>query len=177
MRPLVSRSLVVSAVFYLLAVLPVGDLAAQVDPIEAELDAFWAEVSRTVAEGDLEGMRATYHPDAIHVPWDSTSYTIQPISKAGDNLPESTARTRAGLQQPNVEFRFTSRIHDETTAHEVGMVHFWRTLSNGERTDAYGLVDSYLVKKEGRWMILVEIQRWNFTEAEWDALDPSGGDL
>ena len=177
MRPLISRSLVVSAVIYAFSVCSVGELAAQADPVEAELDAFWTEVARTVSEGDLEGMRATYHPDAVHVPWDSTSYRTQPISKAGDNLPESTARTRAGLQQPNVEFRFTSRIHDETTAHEVGMVHFWRTVPNGERTDAYGLVDSYLVKKEGRWMILVEIQRWDFTEADWDALDPAGENL
>ncbi|MGD2123925.1 MAG: hypothetical protein PVJ76_19395, partial [Gemmatimonadota bacterium] len=32
-----------------------------------ELDAFWAEVSRTVAEGDFEGYAATYHEDAVLV--------------------------------------------------------------------------------------------------------------
>lgn len=35
---------------------------------------------------------------------------------------------------------------------------------------AYGLLDSYLVKKDGRWMILVEIQRWDMTKSKWDAL-------
>ena len=32
-----------------------------------ELDAFWAEASRTVAEGDFAGYAATYHVDAVLV--------------------------------------------------------------------------------------------------------------
>ena len=39
-----------------------GQLGAQ---ITGELDDFWAEVSRTVAEGDFDGYAATYHPDAV----------------------------------------------------------------------------------------------------------------
>ena len=33
----------------------------------AELNNFWAEVSRTVNEGDFEGYKATYHEDAVVV--------------------------------------------------------------------------------------------------------------
>ncbi len=31
----------------------------------AELDAYWAEVTRTVEEGDFEGYSGLYHPDAV----------------------------------------------------------------------------------------------------------------
>jgi hypothetical protein len=48
--------------------------------VTAELDRYWAEVSRTVAEGDFEGYSATYHPDAVLVSLGSgNSY---PISRA-----------------------------------------------------------------------------------------------
>ena len=29
------------------------------------LDAYWREAARTVREGDFEGYKATYHPDAV----------------------------------------------------------------------------------------------------------------
>ena len=54
---------------------PGAGLSAQVT---AELDALWAEVSRTVQSGDFDGYSATYHPDAVVIFGDST----QPISAA-----------------------------------------------------------------------------------------------
>ncbi len=141
--------------------------AAQTDSIIAELDAFWAEVSRTVAEGDDVGVKATYHPDAVWVRGDPAQISAMPRSEEGS---AGSARTRAGEQAPGVAFRFSSRLHDSTTAHEVGMVHFWNDVGDEPRRHNYGLLDSYLVKKDGRWMILVEIQRWNLPEADWQAL-------
>ncbi len=44
--------------------------------ILAELDAVWAEVSRTVVEGDFDGMAAVYHKDAVLV--NSASGTSYP---------------------------------------------------------------------------------------------------
>ena len=35
--------------------------------VTTELDAYWAEVSRTVEEGDFEGYAELYHPDAVLV--------------------------------------------------------------------------------------------------------------
>ncbi len=149
--------------------------AAASTPVETELDAFWAEVSRTVAEGDFTAMTATYHPDAVHIgamPGDPTSYRIHRLagSPARERAEEGTAETRAGLKAPGVEFRFSSRVNNAETAHEVGLYHFWVSRPGEERVDAYGLVDSYLVKRGGRWMILLEIQRYTATRAEWDRL-------
>ena len=158
--------------FFFALLTAAAPVAAQVDSIELELDQFWAEVSRTVAEGDFEGMQATYHPDAILVfeGRDSDSYRTRIMTTSLGPSEAGTADTREGRKVVGVEFRFSSRVHDSNTAHEVGISHFRRTRQGGEREDFYGLVDSYLVKKDGRWMILVEIQRVEATEAEWDAL-------
>ncbi|MDX1389604.1 MAG: hypothetical protein R3344_10470 [Acidobacteriota bacterium] len=152
-----------------------GATRAPAGPVEAELDAFWAEVSRTVAEGDHEAMVATYHPDAVHVgrlPDDATAYRINLLagSPTRERAAAATAEVRAGLRAPGVEFRFATRVNDENTAHEMGLYHFWSTRPGEDRVDAYGVVDSYLVKKDGRWMILVQIQRFGAIEAEWDRL-------
>jgi len=152
------------------SLLVAAPLAAQDDPVTAELDAFWAEVSRTVAEGDFEGMVATYHPDGVWVSAVASRPATRALRGMTAEAAEGAARTRAGEQAPRVEFRFSSRVHDSTTAHEVGMVRFSSTRGGVVAEDVYGLVDSYLVKKDGRWMILVEIQRWDMTKAEWDAL-------
>ena len=45
-----------------------------------ELDTLWAEISRTVEEGDFEAYKATYHEDAIMV--SGTSKTSNLIAKA-----------------------------------------------------------------------------------------------
>jgi hypothetical protein len=155
----------------LLSVFAGHPLAAQVDPVAIELDAFWADVSRTVAEGDFERMQATYHPDGIWEGVNPANSRIQSLSAPFPGANEGFAKTRAGLQVPGLEFRFSSRLHDSTTAHEIGMVHYWVTPKDSARRDSYGLLDSYLVKKDGRWMILVEIQRWGMSKEEWEALE------
>ena len=45
-----------------------------------ELDAFWAEVSRTVAEGNFKGYSATCHEEGVLV--SGSSQTSQPLSEA-----------------------------------------------------------------------------------------------
>jgi hypothetical protein len=152
------------------SLLVASPLAAQDDPIIAELDAFWAEVARTVAEGDFEGMVAMNHPDGVWVSALASNPATRLQAEWLAAAAEDVARTRAGEQAPRVEFRFSSRVHDATTAHEVGMVRFTNTRGGAVVEDVYGLLDSYLVKKNGRWMILVEIQRWDMTKADWDAL-------
>lgn len=142
-------------------------LVAQDDPIQTELDAFWAEVVRSVVDWDVRAQQATYHPDAIHVTGDADSYRTR-------RMVDAFAEVEAGAAaDPSVrrvlEFRFSSRVHDASTAHEVGLYHF--RVEGGD--DFYGGLDSYLVKKDGRWLILVEIQRREgVSEAEWDALAP-----
>jgi hypothetical protein len=153
----------------LVAFLMAPSAAGQSDPVVVELNKFWAEVSRTVAEGDFEGMKATYHPDAVHVTGDGASYVTRPLAKSLAADEADIALTRNGEKTAGVAFRFTSRIHDDTTAHEVGVVHYWVTYGGKPREDHYLRLDSYLVKRD-RWMIILEIQTGLATKAEWDAL-------
>jgi hypothetical protein len=143
-----------------------GTVSAQESAVEVELDAFWAEVVRSVEEWSVEAQRATYHPDAISVSGDSGSYGTKLMSEAFDEaVGEGVAPSN-----PRLTFRFSSRVHDTSTAHEVGLYRF---LADGQEP-FYGGVDSYLVKKDGRWVILLEIQRREgLSEAEWDALGGS----
>jgi hypothetical protein len=45
-----------------------------------ELDAYWAEVSRAVREGDFDGYKATCHEEGVLV--SGTSKTSYPLAKA-----------------------------------------------------------------------------------------------
>ena len=58
------------------------------------LDAFWDEMSRTVAEGDFDGYAALYHPDAVLVTLDPGSSV--PIAQALAGWAPGFADTREG---------------------------------------------------------------------------------
>ncbi|NNE70387.1 MAG: nuclear transport factor 2 family protein [Rhodothermales bacterium] len=138
-------------------------------PAEAteDLDAFWTEVSRTVAEGDFEGYAATYHPDAVLV--NQSSGASYPIAQALDGWKQGFVDTAAGKMTASVEFRFTQRLNDETTAHETGM--FWYSAATGD-ADATGAIvhfQALLVKMDGEWKMVMEYQMQPATEAEWEA--------
>jgi hypothetical protein len=133
----------------------------------AELDAFWAEVVKSVTQWSVAAQKATYHPDAVGVYGTADSYSTSLVWDDYAAREADSTSTNNRPRNPGLEFRFSSRVHSASSAHEVGLYHFW---ADG-REDYYGTVDSYLVKKDGQWMILVEIQfEPAVTEADWDAL-------
>ncbi len=131
-----------------------------------ELDAYWAELSRTVAEGDFEGYARLYHPDAVIV---LDGNATHPIAVALAGWKQGFDDTRDGRAEAGVEFRFTVRLHDATTAFESGIFRY--TLSPEEGDDAVALVhfEGLLVKKDGRWLMVMERQKGPATDAEWAA--------
>ena len=134
----------------------------------AELDAFWAEVSRTVAEGDFEAYASTYHPDAILVSgFNQDSY---PIAAALDGWKQGFLDTKAGKMKANVDFRFTERRNDDTTAHETGIFHYSSNPEQGEATDVYIHFEALLVDKDG-WKMMMEYQISSATDEEWIAAE------
>jgi len=140
---------------------------AQDDPIVAELDAFWAEVARTVAEGDFEGYAATYHPDAVLVSGiNGTSY---PIAKALEGWREGFDDTRAGATETSVEFRFSARLFGPTTAHETGMFRYVLRTPGGSSLEQTLHFEALLVKKDG-WKLIMEFQKSLASAAEWEAI-------
>lgn len=136
-------------------------------PELAELDAFWREVSRSVQEGNFEAYKATCHP---------TGVLVNGISKKSHPLSEALARwkpgfddTKAGRLKASVEFRFSQRLGDRTTAHETGIFRYTTETPDGKRTDEFIRFESLLIK-EGRWLSMMEYQKSKATQLEWESL-------
>lgn len=131
------------------------------------LDAYWAEVSRTVEEGDFDGYSRLYHPDAVMV--STSGQTSYPISQALEGWQQGFVDTRDGRMEASVSFRFTQRLNDGSTAHETGIFRYTSKTGDGEESSAMVHFQGLLVHKDGRWLMLMEYQQQPATQAEWDA--------
>ena len=131
-----------------------------------DLDAYWAELARTVAEGDFEGYAATYHADAILV--SGIAGTSYPISQALDGWKQGFVDTAAGVIKASVEFRFSQRLSDATTAHETGIFHYAAEDASGQGSEQFIHFEALLVKMEG-WKMMMEYQKAPATLEEWNA--------
>jgi len=154
----------------LVAVLLVS-VSAHADPDTdrlASLNAYWAEVSRTVREGDFEGYRATCHSEAVLV--SGKSRTSYPLTQALKRWKAEFDATKAGTMKADVAFRFSQRFGDATTAHETGIFRYAATKAGENEKVEFIHFQALLVKKDARWKILMEYQKSPATEAEWEAL-------
>jgi len=131
-----------------------------------ELDLFWAEIARTVREGDFESYRSSYHPDAVLV--SNLSNSSKPIAEALADWQSGFTQTREGKNSVSLEFRFTRRIHDPTTAHESGIFRYASTAEDGQTNVTYMHFQALLIK-QGVWKTLMEYQTGPATAEEWDA--------
>jgi ketosteroid isomerase-like protein len=139
---------------------------------EAELDAYWATVSRTVAEGDFAGYAALYHVDAVLV--SEASRNSSSIRQALDGWKQGFADTREGRMSAGVEFRLTQRLHDAATAHETGIFRYFSKTPTGQESVAMIHFRGLLVKKAGVWLMMMEYQGAPATDAEWAAAAMGG---
>ena len=134
----------------------------------AELDAYWAEVSRAVREGDFEGYKATCHEKGVLV--SGIKNTSYPLSKALARWKKEFTATRAGEIKAKVEFRFSQRLTDETTAHETGIFLYSFTDSKGLWKKEYINFQAMLLKGKDGWKIMMEYQHSKATKEEWESL-------
>jgi hypothetical protein len=133
----------------------------------AELDAYWAKVSRAVKEGDSDLYASTCHKDGVLVT--GVKQQCYPLSKALARWKKDFDDTKAGKMKANVEFRFRTRLGDETTAHESGMFFYTATSAEGDKIRNYIHFEALLLKRNG-WKIMMEYQKSKGTEEEWNAL-------
>jgi hypothetical protein len=164
MKRLIKNILVFGVSLFLANVCIAGDD----EDIKSELDVFWAEMSRSVSEGDFTKLKAAYHPDAVLVSgFKEASY---PASKAFDDWKQGLLDTKTGKMKASVSFRFTQRLHDENTAHETGIFHYISNTKQGQPIDDYVHFEMLLVKQNG-WKLLMEYQKGPATEEEWVAAE------
>ena len=76
--------------------------------------------------------------------------------------------TAEGRAERDLEFRFTRRIHSETSAHETGMFRY-SSVEGGTRRVVTIHFTAALVKVNGVWLQLLEYQDSDATDAEWEA--------
>lgn len=133
------------------------------------VDALWDEISKTVAEGDFEGYAATYHPDAVLV--NGISGTSYPIADALAGWKQGFDDTKAGKMTASVEFKFTERLHSETTAFDTGVFKYSSQIEGSEPRTIYIHFQGLLTKTSGEWKLMMENQISVATEEEWEVIE------
>jgi len=149
--------------FYLFAAEPASEPARL-----KELDAYWAEVARAVGTGDFAAYQATCHPEGVLV--SGSKKTTLPLADALKRWKKDFDDTRSGKVKGSVVFKFSQRLGDATTAHETGMFMYIATAADGKETRDYIHLEALLVKRAGRWQILMEYQKSKGTREEFEAL-------
>lgn len=136
-----------------------------------ELNAYWNNLAKTVAVGDFEGYGDGYHKDAVIVFASGKNKTSVPLKKALAGWKQGFIDTKNGKNRSHVSFRFSQRIGDATTAHETGIFLYATSDADGKNKKEYPThFEMLLVKKNGKWLGVMEYQKSNATLKEWNAL-------
>ncbi|HIG83109.1 MAG TPA: hypothetical protein EYG40_00080 [Verrucomicrobia bacterium] len=133
-----------------------------------ELNDYWAEVSRSVREGDFQGYKATCHKEGVLV--SGTNNSSYPLSDALVRWKKDFTATKEGKMKASVEFRFSKRISDPTTAHETGIFLYSSGDSGENLKKEYIHFQALLVKIKGGWKIMMEYQKSKASQVEWNKL-------
>ncbi len=137
----------------------------------SELNNYWKELARTVREGDFEGYKATYHEDAVVIFAVGKNKTSNTIASALAGWKQGFTDTKSGKVKSDVAFRFSQRIGGDTSAHETGIFHYKSIDSNGkELANMLVHFEMLLVKKNGKWLGVMEYQKSIAIQDEWDAM-------
>ena len=136
-------------------------------PSSGAIDAqVWSVVSTTVVEHDIAGMAATYHPDAVVV----TPQGTMPVARALAGWGQSMEAMKRNGSRAQVAFRFSLRQDGAETAFESGMFNYAVIDSAGATTRYIIPFESLLVRKDGRWLIVMERQFAAADETAWNAM-------
>lgn len=134
----------------------------------AEIDAYWREVERSVREGDHAAYCATVHPDAVII--SGSKQASYPLEQALLRWQKDFENTKSGELKGDVRFRFAKRYRDTETALESGVFRYISMPREGAPTTDYVAFEALLVKKDDRWLMLMENQVGAVTEEAWEAL-------
>ena len=133
-----------------------------------QLGDFWAEVSRAVGAGDFAAYEDTCHPEGVLV--SGSKKTSAPLADALKRWKKEFDATKEGKMKASVEFKFSQRLGDATTAHETGMFLYSAVSADGQETHDYIHFEALLVKRGDRWKTVMEYQKSKGTRAEFDAI-------
>ncbi|NVK86425.1 MAG: nuclear transport factor 2 family protein [Cytophagia bacterium] len=162
------HSLVILFSAFILGDLPSLNNETQNSRIE-ELNLYWQELARTAKEGDLEGMQALYHEDAVLVKPDTTIYVGDAFKY---RWKKEILEVRDGKRTNSLAFRFSKRVGNDITAFEKGIYHYTSVENATGKVlgDSYIHFETLLVKVKGNWVATMEYQQGEAEIGEWEAL-------
>jgi ketosteroid isomerase-like protein len=133
----------------------------------AEIDRdVWSVFVATVAADDIAGMGRVYFPDAVLVSPKGT----RPIKATLEGWGRDMVAAKSRGDRATVEFRFSRRQDDSTTAFEAGIFKYAVIARSGASTPKFYPFEELLVKTDGKWRVLMERQFDLVTEDAWDKL-------
>ena len=133
-----------------------------------ELNDAWGKLEQTVSNGDFRSFKSVYHRDAVLV--NGITKSSYPINKAFEGWKQGFADTESGKIKANLDVKFSERLYDQLTAHEIGIFHYYTVNKNGDRNDTYIHFESLWVKKNNTWIMMMEYQKSRTDESEWNTL-------
>ena len=126
----------------------------------------WQAVAKSAVDDDIVAMGRVYHPTAVLVSKNGTT----PIASALERWGRDMVTAKRNGVRASVEFRFTTRQDDATTAFQAGAFRYATTDKAGVTTPGYVRFEALLVKSPDGWKIVMERQLDAITEAAWNAL-------
>ena len=155
---------------FVLLFLTFGQICYASNDVEQELILYWQESSHSVASGDFDSYKATFHPEAILVT--DIANKSYPIGQAFSRWQQGFDDTKSGKMSAGVEFRFSKSLLGATSAHQTGMFFYYSIDEKGQRSDFIANFEALLIKHNGKWQMIMERHISQATKAEWDALPP-----
>lgn len=156
-------SLPFAFVLAIVAAAPTGAAGQSSADIDRQV---WQAVAKSAVDDDIVAMGRVYHPAAVLVSKNGTT----PIASALERWGRDMATAKKNGVRASVEFRFTTRQDDATTAFQAGAFRYATTDKAGVATPGFVRFEALLVKIPDGWKIVMERQLDAITEAEWNAL-------
>ena len=148
--------------------LTLSNITAQETIVALELDSAWQKLKKTISKGDFRSFKSVYHRDAIFV--NGISKKSYPIKNAFEGWKQGFDDTKSGIISAHLDVRFSQRLYDNFSAHETGIFHYYTINKEGKQSDSYVHFESLWVKKNNKWLMIMEYQKSRTDKDEWDVL-------
>jgi len=150
-------------------ILTLSNITAQETSVALEIDTAWEKLKKTISKGDFNSFKSVYHQDAIFV--NGILKKSYPIKNAFDGWKQGFDDTKSGIISAHLDVRFSQRLYDNTSAHEIGIFHYYTINKDGKLSDSYVHFESLWVKKNNKWLMIMEYQKSSTDKDEWNELE------
>ncbi len=133
-----------------------------------ELDAAWEKIKKTISDGNFHSFKTAYHRDAVLV--NGITNKSYPIKNAFSGWKQGFDDTKSGEISAHLKIKFSQRQFDNSSAHETGIFHYYTIDKEGQQSHSYVHFESLWVKKNNKWLMIMEYQKSRTDKSEWDKL-------